>query len=194
MFNLAEEFPSLQIKHALKMTCVATVIVLSAIAAYAYRGRVSTPARGQTLSVTPYQTSNSPSDSTSQIHAQTDPSLLVLTDVQIENRSNKPLSIFELSGVVKIGAAEYRSLDVSSADFTRVFQYYPDLRQYEHLPLLRHAVLQPGEKLKGMLVFDYPIKLDQWNRRRSFHLNIAFDNERDLIMTEAGETPFDADE
>lgn len=192
MFNLAEEFPPVQTGHALKMTCIAAAMVVLAIAAYLYWGRVSPATAGDMLELTPYQAEAKTPDS---LHPDPNHSpLLVLADVRVQNKSRKPLSIFELSATLAIGKDRYHSLDVSADDFEKVFEFYPELAQHRQAPLLRHAVIQPGESLKGMMVFDYPVTMEQWNLRSSFQVNIAFDHERDLVVTDAGEPLAPADE
>jgi hypothetical protein len=185
MFNLAEEFPSIQVKHALKMTLIATLIVVAAIAAYLYWGRHPPAAQGEMLQLTPYQ--GEITTPPSVIVTQSSPPLLVLTRVLIQNKSSKPLSIFDLSAILIVGQNRYRSLDVSGIDFTRVFEYYPALNSEKEQPLLRHTVIGPGNKVEGLMIFDYPIDMNQWNLRSSFEIDVAFDNEKDLVIADAGE-------
>jgi hypothetical protein len=198
MFNLVEEFPSPRASHVLKLGGLATLLVLLPIAGYVLLNLEPREPAGQVLDVKLYvphapgseasPTTNPRADSAANSRADVESvvpgkTLLVLTPVKIENTSDQPFSIFDLSGVVRLGDAEYESADVSPEDFQRVFQFYPDLSPYQQEPLLRNSVIQPGQTLEGLLVFNYQLSEEQWDQRTSFQVRASFDHGRDIVLS-----------
>jgi hypothetical protein len=190
MFNFVEELPSARPSHVLKLGSISALLVLSAIAGYVLLNPAPAQPTGEVLDVRIYATQPSAADSSATTNAGlvlasfTEPakSLLVFTPVIIHNTSNQPYSVFDMNGVVRLGNAEYHSVNVSPEDFARVFSYYPDLVVYRQPPLLRHAVIQPGETVTGLLVFGYPLTEEQWSRRASFQVNVSFDHGKDIVL------------
>jgi hypothetical protein len=186
MFNLVEEFPGVRASHALKLGAIATLVVLVAIAGYVLLNPLPPGPVGEVLDIKLY-TPHAPTVGADGgvVLASTQPNnpLLVLTPVKIHNTGSKPFSIFDLSGVVRFSNAEYDSADVSPEDFRKVFQYYPDLASYRQQPLLRDAVIQPGETLEGLLIFNFPLTEEQWNVRRSFQVTASFDHGKDIVFS-----------
>ena len=191
MFNFVEEFPSARPSHVLKLGGVAALLVLSAIAGYILLNPMPIEPTGEVLEVKLYATqppsavASAAPDAGVVLASYSQPSktLLVLAPVKIHNTSDKPYSIFDVNGVVRLGNAEYHSADVSPEDFAKVFRYYPDLAGYQQPPLQRHGVVQPGATLTGLLVFDYPITEEQWGQRESFEVKVSFDHGKDIVLT-----------
>jgi hypothetical protein len=181
MFNVAEELPSMQVGHTLRLLGLAAVVVLLVVAGYMYFNRVSPSADGEVLEIKLYQPQPAVSDIASTSVPQAN-SLLAFATVEITNKSTKPLSLQDLSGVVKIGDTDYRSFAASPIDFDRVFRYYDhDLAYYRKPPLFRHTMIQPGESLRGMVVFNYALTEDEWNQAESFKVTGTFDNIPELV-------------
>ncbi len=192
MFNFVEELPSIRPNYVLKLGTIATVLVVLAIAGYVLVNPAPPEPKGEVLDVKlyvpPSQAAEVDGAETPVSEPQPDKTLLVLSPVKIHNTSEKPFSIFDLSGIVRLGNAEFDSADVSMEDFRKVFQYYPDLIAYEQQPLLRHSVIQPGETVQGLLIFNYPLSQDQWDMRTSFQVTASFDHGKDIVLTGA-DTP-----
>ena len=187
MFNLVEEFPGVRASHALKLTAIATLVVLVAIAGYILLNPVPPGPVGEVLDIKLY-TPHAPSGGGDggvvlAAAALSKNPLLVLTPVKIHNTGSKPFSIFDLTGVVRFSNAEYDSADVSVEDFRKVFQYYPELASYRQRPLLRDAVIQPGETLEGLLIFNFPLPEEEWSVRRSFQVTASFDHGKDIVFS-----------
>jgi hypothetical protein len=191
MFNFVEEFPSARPSHVLKLGGVSALLVLSAIAGYILLNPMPVEPTGEVTDVRLYSAqppsaaANTTPDAGVVLASYTQPgrTLLVLTPVKIHNTSDKPYSIFDMNGVVRLGNAEYHSADVSPEDFAKVFRYYPDLAAYQQPPLQRHAVIQPGETLAGLMVFAYPMTEEQWGQRASFEVKVSFDHGRDIVLS-----------
>lgn len=198
MFNFVEELPAAKPSHVLKLGVIAALLVLSTIAGYILLNPAPPTPTGEVLGVTLYeaqpptlaaQNPAAENPGAGAVLASTAPpshaarTLLVLTPVKIHNPTGQPFSIFDLTGVVRLGNAEYQSATVSAADFPKVFSYYPDLVSYQQPPLLRHSVVQSGGDLQGLLVFSYPLTKEQWDRRASFQVRASFDHGRDIQLS-----------
>jgi len=187
MFNFVEEFPSVRPGHVMKLGAIATTVVVMMLAAYVLLNPLPPGPQGQVLDVklyVPHTQTSEVDDDTAPVSApQPNRTLLVLSPVKIHNTGDKPFSIFDLSGVLRLGNAEYDSADVSAEDFRKVFQYYPDLVAYEQHPLLRHSVIQPGATVEGLLIFNYPLSEDQWDMRTSFEVKASFDHGDDIVLS-----------
>ena len=183
--------------HALKLAGLATFMILAAIAGYVYWNRVPPAAEGEVLSMRSYRPHAAPSLLTPAAVVASEPAedqpdqpLIVLIPASIRNVGEKPLTVVDLTAVLHTGNAEYRSTDISAADFPRVFQFYPELAdgQPQQQPMLRKTVIPPGGSLRGLLVFNYPVSPLEWTMRSSFTVAVAFDKGKDLVLSVPDET------
>ena len=186
MFNLVEEFPSPRASHVLKLGAVSTLLVLLAVAGFVMLNPLPRQPDGEVLDVKLYAPRVPVSGTDAQVQAisATDSAgpLLVLTPVRLRNASAAPLSIFDLNAVLRLGDAEYNSAAVSPVDFEGVFHAFPDLASYQQPPILRHAVIPPGQILEGLLIFHYPLSETQWDQRTSFQVRASFDHGPEIVL------------
>src|SRR5271170_1329145 len=175
MFNVAEDIPSARVGRTLALVVIAALIVLALIAGYVYVNRVPPTAEGELTAVWLYQPLP---PATEDVPVSTVPRgnrLLLLVPVRIRNLSEKPLSVMDLTGVVRVGDTDYKSYAASTLDFDKVFQYYPDLDAYRQPTLLPHSEIPPGGESRGMVVFNYALDEDQWSKANSFQVDVTFD-------------------
>ena len=175
MFNVAEEVPSMRVGRALTLAGIAAVVVLLAIAVYVYVNRVPPTAEGELASVSLYQPQPKLSADSVAVAIPRGNTLLLLVPVKIRNLSQKPLSVMDLTGVVKLGDTDYKSYAASTSDFDKVFQYYPDLDAYRQAALLPHSQIPPGADSEGLVIFNYALTEDQWSQASSFKVDVSFD-------------------
>jgi len=176
MFNVAEDIPSVRVGRSLALVGIAVLIVFVLIAGYVYINRVPPPTEGELTAVWLYQPL--PPPVTGDVPVSAVPrgnSLLLLVPVRIRNLSEKPLSVMDLNGVVRIGDTDYKSYAASTMDFDKVFQYYPDLDAYRQSALIPHSEIPPGGEARGMVVFNYALNEDQWSKANSFQVDVTFD-------------------
>jgi hypothetical protein len=174
MFNVTEEMPSTKPARAFMIVGVAVIIVLVAIAGYVLLNRVSPTAQGDISAIWLYQTLPPQTTDTSSL-PQHDNGLIMLVPARIRNLTEKPLSIMELSAVLRIGDTDYKSYAAPPLDFDKVFLYYPDLAAYRQPILLVHSEIPPGGEIQGMAVFNFALTEDQWSKASSFHIDVSFD-------------------
>jgi hypothetical protein len=189
MFNYAEELPSARPSHILKLGSVATLLVIAVIAGFILLNPAPREPVGEVLDVRLYAPPPPVVQADGLVLASAPapalPSrtLLVLTPVKIHNTSDQPFSVFDLTGTVRLGNAEYESSNASAEDFQKVFYYYPELASYRQPALQRHAAIPPGATASGLLVFSYPLTEQQWSQRASFHVKASFDRGKDIVLT-----------
>ena len=176
MFNVAEDIPSARVGRTLALVVIAAFVVLVLVAGYVYINRVPPTAEGELTAVWLYQPP--PPAATADVLVSNVPrgnSLLLLVPVRVRNLSEKPLSVMDLQGVVRVGDTDYKSYAASTLDFDKVFQYYPDLDAYRQPTLLPHSEIPPGGESRGMVVFNYALDEDQWSKANSFQVDVTFD-------------------
>lgn len=176
MFNVAEDIPSARVGRTLALVVIAALIVLVVVAGYVYVNRVPPTAEGELTAVWLYQPL--PPAATGDVPVSVVPrgnSLLLLVPVRIRNLSEKPLSVMDLTGVVRVGDTDYKSYAASTLDFDKVFQYYPDLDAYRQPALIPHSEIPPGGESRGMVVFNYALDEEQWSKANSFEVDVTFD-------------------
>jgi hypothetical protein len=173
MFNVAEETPSIKAGRAIGIVAGALVLVLIAIAAYVMMNRVAPTAEGDISAVWLYQPL--PAQMPNSTLPPPNNGLIALVPVRVRNVSTKPLSVQELTAVLRLGDTDYKSYAASPSDFDKVFQYYPDLSPNRKPIFLVHSQIPPGGELQGLAVFNFALTEDQWSQASTFFVDVTFD-------------------
>jgi hypothetical protein len=168
----------------------AFVIVVLAIGAYVWFNNRPPVHAGEVLSVNIYpihrnlSTGPVTGSRTEGVAGQGDvyDEVLVLTEVQIKNQTDIPLFLHDMWAVVDLPDEDQRSLAASQTDFAKAFVAYPDLRPLHQDPLPRDLTLEPGQQVKGMLIFHYPISKTQWDSRTGMDITMIFLHQKPLIL------------
>ncbi|HZD50392.1 MAG TPA: hypothetical protein VE178_16740 [Silvibacterium sp.] len=174
MFDVVDQAPSVKPARAFILVTVAIVIVLVAIAGYVLLNRVPPTAGGEISAVWLYQPL--PPQTADGSPAPRGNGLLLLAPIKIRNLSTKPLSVMDLSAVIRIGDTDYKSYAASSPDFDKVFTYYPDLDAYRKPILLVHSEIPPGGETEGLAIFNFALAEDQWSKASTFFVDVTFDD------------------
>jgi hypothetical protein len=165
---------------------IAFVVVSVAIAAYVYFARVPTPYSAQILSVNVYPIHQdlSPPSTTQGIGGENETydQVLVLADVRLQAISKVPLYLHDMWANVNLPGESDRSSAVSASDFDKVFIAYPDLRQFQKLPLQRDITLQPGQQVEGMMIFSYQMNKATWDSHTSMDITLDFIHQKPLVL------------
>lgn len=165
------------------------ITVIGMVAWYARMGSIKAVASGSIVRVMmyPVHTVYNQDDPTDQGPGMpgaplSQDQILVLSQVQIKNTSDKPLSIFDLSAKLTLPSEQRESMGASTGDIDRLFQAFPDLAPLRMEPLARHQVIAPGQTAEGLVVFNYPITQAQWNLRRDLQISVSFDNGLPVVL------------
>jgi hypothetical protein len=175
MFNVAEEIPRMRVVRGLALVGIAVLLVLAMVAVYVYFNRDTPPAEGELTAVLLYQPLPRVVATAAPAAVPAGNTLLLLAPIKIRNMSEKPLSVMDISGVIRLGDTDYKSYAASTLDFDRVFKYYPDLDAYRQSALIPHSQIPPGGEAQGMVVFNYALPEDQFSKAQSFEIDVTFD-------------------
>ncbi len=109
--------------------------------------------------------------------------LLVFAHVRLHNPNQAPITLQDDWAIVTLADGDIRrSLGASTADFTKVFQAYPQLGPLRMDPLRRDIKIQPGQSVDGLVVFSYPLSREDWDKRKSMQVTVSFDGAKDVTL------------
>lgn len=109
--------------------------------------------------------------------------LLVFAHVRLHNPNQTPITLQDDWAIVTLADGDTRrSLGASTADFTKVFQAYPQLGPLRMDPLRRDIQIQPGQSVDGLVVFSYPLSREEWDKRKSMQVTVSFDGAKDVTL------------
>lgn len=164
----------------------AIVIAAGTIGGYVWVNWVPTPYKGQVLSVNFYPIHHDITQPTTTegIGGQTESydEVLAFADVSIKNVSKAPLYIEDMWAVVNLPNETDRSGAASETDFAKVFVAYPQTKPFQNPPLRRGITIQPGQQVKGEMVFNFQMSQEKWNSRTGMDINIGFLNQGAMVM------------
>ncbi len=114
--------------------------------------------------------------------------VIVLANVEFKNTTNVPMHLLDLdSYLYTSGSTTLEDTAASQKDFHRVFIAYPELKSRAGKPIPRGTVLALGQRIRGQLIFHYPLTLQQWKARRKLHIVIEWKHQNNLILKLHGE-------
>jgi hypothetical protein len=109
--------------------------------------------------------------------------LLVFAHVRLHNPNQAPITLQDDWAIVTLADGDARrSLGASTADFTKVFQAYPQLGPLRMDPLRRDIKIQPGQSVDGLVIFSYPLSREDWDKRKSMQVTVSFDGAKDVTL------------
>lgn len=107
---------------------------------------------------------------------------IVMVNARITNIGPRPLTIFDMTANIKLDGNSNQSAAALPEDIDRLFQRFPNLAGMRTKLLTRHQVIQPGQFVEGLMVFNYAWSQQQWNQRKDGRAVISFNNGRSLIL------------
>jgi len=165
---------------------IVAVLLAIAWALFAHYGRPKPDASGSVLKevVYPVQVNavDTAPDSGMAATAPEQNETIVLVQARVTNISKGPLTIFDMISDIKLDGNNNQSTAALPEDIDRLFQRFPDLAAARSQPLQRHQVIQPGQSVEGLMVFNYAWSKDQWAKRKDAHLIVSFQNGRPLTL------------
>ena len=99
----------------------------------------------------------------------------VIANVHIHNRLRVPVFIKDITGTFT--AADESVLTASAVektDLPNLYITFPQIKPLTSTPLYRETTIQPGADADGMIIVDFPINQDLWNKRKSASITVDF--------------------
>ena len=99
----------------------------------------------------------------------------VLATVHIHNNLHVPLFLKDITGTF-IGPdnTAITSSAVEKSDLDNVYAAFPRLKPLSSTPLFRETTIQPGADAEGMIILNFPVNQDTWNKRKSATITLDF--------------------
>lgn len=99
----------------------------------------------------------------------------VVATVHIHNRLHVPLFIKDVTGTFTgPDDSATNTSAVEKNDLDNLFLTFPKLKPLSSAPLLRETSIQPGADAEGMVILEFPIDQDTWNKRKSAAITVDF--------------------
>ena len=74
------------------------------------------------------------------------------------------------------------NVSASDNDMNRVFQAYPSLSYLRSPTIGRDITLTPGQFAEGLVIFNYPITKDQWDKLQTAKVVVSFKYQKNLEL------------
>ena len=93
--------------------------------------------------------------------------VMVALTFTLRNSGEKSLWVHDLKGKLVTSGGEQTGDALSAVDFARYFQAFPALKANTEPALSPEDKLQPGQEVKRTVIVSFPVKLDEFNQRKS---------------------------
>lgn len=97
----------------------------------------------------------------------------VLATVRIHNNLHVPIFIKDINGTftAQDGSAVTSSA-VEKSDLANLYVAFPQLKPLASTPLYRESTIPAGGNGEGMVVLNFPVDQDTWNKRKSATITV----------------------
>jgi hypothetical protein len=97
----------------------------------------------------------------------------VLATVHIHNDLHVPIFLKDITGTLTTADdTAITSSAVEKNDLPNLFVTFPKLKPLSSTPLLRESTIQPGADAEGMVILEFPIDQQTWDKRKSATLTV----------------------
>ena len=183
--HLAQVDPPHPFRSAWKTFLAATIVLIIAAAILAYIVHRPPIFAGEVVGVDYYQVPTTINSGNGMVGMQGDTEnfnqLIILAKVRVQNRTNIPLFLQDISAIVTMpdGTSE-SSVGAGTRDVDRMFQAFPSLASLRSTPFDRSATIAPGQSIEGQAVFSFPFTRQQWDSRKTGYIVVSFTHQNDL--------------
>ena len=97
----------------------------------------------------------------------------VVAAVRVHNRLRVPIFIKDITGTFT--ASDDSVLTASAAekaDLPNLYITFPKIQSLTSTPLYRETTIRPGADAEGMVIVDFPITQDLWDKRKSASITL----------------------
>ena len=169
--------------QSIKSAIIAVVLFAVLAGAYLYYNRKPELFAGQVVRVNTFQMPiKTKTDEGADLPQTVGQQLLVLVQMHIQNKTEKTLTVQDITGDLQLPDGTRRSLATGGHDFSRVFEVYPELTPMKGDPILPDTKIAPKQSIDGLAILDYPIQQKQWDMRRGLSMTVEFTNNTTLTM------------
>jgi hypothetical protein len=175
-------------KSILKNLAIAAIVVTIALGLYVYLAQKPPVASGEVLATTVYPihtvlSNGGGSQEGMAGSAESYDQLLVLSKVRIRNQTDIPLFLQDIRSAIKLpDGTEQENVAASDNDMNRVFQAYPSLIYLRSPTIGRDITLTPGQFAEGLVIFNYPITKEQWDKLQTAKVVVSFMHQKNLEL------------
>jgi hypothetical protein len=186
--HLEQVDPPHPFKSIFKALVIAAILVTIAIGLYVFLAQKPPVASGEVLATTVYPIhtvlSNGGGNQQGMAgSAESYDQLLVLSKVRIRNQTDIPLFLQDIRSSIKLpDGTEQENVAASDNDMNRVFQAYPSLAYLRSPTIGRDLTLTPGQFAEGLVIFNYPITKDQWDKLQTAKVVVSFMHQKNLEL------------
>ncbi|HEX3570340.1 MAG TPA: hypothetical protein VHU44_05905 [Acidobacteriaceae bacterium] len=97
----------------------------------------------------------------------------VLATVHIHNDLHVPIFLKDITGTLTTADdSAITSSAVEKNDLPNLYVTFPKLKPLSSTPLLRESTIQPGADAEGMVILEFPIDQQTWDKRKSATLTV----------------------
>jgi hypothetical protein len=101
--------------------------------------------------------------------------LYVLTTLRIRDPLGVPLFVKDLTAtLITADGQTLTTSAVEKLEFPNLYLAFPALKPLSTAPLFRETTIAPSQSAEGMVMLQFPITQDTWNRRKSATLTVDF--------------------
>jgi hypothetical protein len=186
--HLEQVDPPHPFRSIFKTLVIAAILVTIAIGLYVYLAQKPPVASGEVLATTVYPIHtvlNNAGGSQEGMagSAESYDQLLVLSKIRIRNQTDIPLFLQDIRSAIKLpDGTEQENVSASDNDMNRVFQAYPALSYLRSPTIGRDITLTPGQFAEGLVIFNYPITKDQWDKLQTAKVVVSFKYQKNLEL------------
>ncbi len=187
--HLEQVDPPHPFKSILKNLVIAAIVVTIALGLYVYLAQKPPVASGEVLTTTVYPIHTVLSNGGGGTQegmagsAESYDQLLVLSKIRVRNQTDIPLFLQDIRSAIKLpDGSEQENVAASDNDMNRVFQAYPSLSYLRSPTIGRDITLTPGQFAEGLVIFNYPITKEQWDKLQSAKVVVSFMHQKNLEL------------
>jgi hypothetical protein len=122
---------------------------------------------------------------TSAVQIPSQNAVLVALTFALRNPGEKSLWVKSIRGKLVTSEGELAGDAVSAIDFDRYYRAFPALNNNTQPALAPEDKLQPGQEIKRTVIVSFPVKLENFNHRKSVSVILQpYDQPLPVVLTE----------